>query len=61
MELKFIFELVGAIVITALMIAIPILTTCSFFYGWIDVIKYLLAMLTIFEWLSLLAYWANKT
>ncbi len=59
-ELKFIFEFTGAIVVTILLIAIPILATCSFFYGWIATIKYLLVLLTISEWLVLLAYYVNE-
>lgn len=54
--LKSMFEFTGAVVITILIIAIPILTACSFCYSWVDVIKYLLVLLTISEWLALLAY-----
>lgn len=56
MRLKFIFEFIGAMVFAALMIAMPILTTCSFFCGWAGIIKYWLTILTIFEWLGLTAY-----
>lgn len=57
--LKSICEFIGALVVTALMIAIPILTACSFFYGWWETIQYWLTMLTVFEWLGLLIFYEN--
>lgn len=59
--MKNLFEFTGAIEVTTLIIAIPILMTCSFFCGWVGFIKWLLVMLTIFEWLGLLVYCTERS
>lgn len=59
MRLGYIFEIVGVIVITALIIAIPILATCSFFCGWVSILKWGLTLLTIFEWIGLLTFYGE--
>lgn len=55
------FKVIGIIVITTLMIAIPILTACSFCYGWVGIIKFLLTILTTAEWYLLLILFIQRS
>ena len=48
---KFVREL-GTTSLTTIIIAIPILTACSFCFRWFDFIKWILILLTIGEWIG---------
>lgn len=43
-------KVIGAFVLTTILITIPILTGISFILKWNDLIQWILALLTIMEW-----------
>lgn len=47
--MKDIIYLIGLIIITAILYAIPIITACSFFYAWNGSLKILLILTCIIE------------
>ena len=51
---KFVREL-GTTSLSTIIIAIPMLTACSFCLGWFDFIKWILILLTIGEWIGVYA------
>lgn len=47
--IKIVIECIGSLILAALIIAIPILTTCSFFLNWPSMFQLILGLLTTVE------------
>ena len=51
-----IIETIGGIVVSVLLYAVPILTTCAFTLGWGNYIAYLLTIVALAEFFCLVAF-----
>ena len=53
--MRIILILIGAVVVSAFLMAMPILATCSFVFNWIEGYQFLLTVACLLELLGLIA------
>lgn len=56
--MEFIVYEIGVLVVTSILYAIPILTACSFIYGWPSFFQFVMAIISIIEF-CMLAYFVG--
>ena len=57
--MKIVSELVGLVVISFVLMAIPVLCSLSFAYNWFGGLKFGLVIACLFEWVGLMSWLSN--